>query len=94
MAKLTKQDMVQAINVQKLLRRGKFELEGDEAIVFSSLFNWVDSVRTRAEADIKEEERLAKEKSDTEAQAKELENVKAEAEAKLEEVKSKLAESK
>lgn len=93
MAKLTKQDIMNATNVQKLLRRGKFELEGDEAIVFASLFGWLDTIRVRAEEDFKEEERKAKEKADAETQAKELESLKQEADNKLAEVKAKLADS-
>jgi hypothetical protein len=52
MLEFTKVDLARAETVMKALKRGKYELEGDEVLAFAQAFAWISVVFDRIKADL------------------------------------------
>lgn len=52
MIEFNKVDLARLENVIKALKRGKYELEGDEILAFAQSFAWLSSLFDKMQADI------------------------------------------
>ncbi len=52
MLDFTKTDLARAETVIKALKRGKYELEGEEVLAFAQAFAWISVVFDRIKADL------------------------------------------
>jgi hypothetical protein len=52
MIEFNKVDLARLETVMKALKRGKYELEGDEVLAFSQSFAWLSSLFDKIQADI------------------------------------------
>jgi hypothetical protein len=52
MLEFTKTDLARCETVIKALKRGKYELEGDEVLAFAQAFSWLSNTFDRIHADI------------------------------------------
>ena len=49
----TQNDSVQCWNLVRALKKGKFELDGEEIIAFSKMFQWVSNLCLLIDTDVK-----------------------------------------
>lgn len=59
-----KKDQAQCINLVKILKKAKYELDGMEVLALSKVFEWVGELSVRIEEDIKREDARLKEEDE------------------------------
>ena len=48
----TKEDQIQASNLNIFLKRGQFNLSGEECLAFSGVVNWLNNLQIKMEAEL------------------------------------------